>query len=200
MFNHASENGNFSLCRLIIENAEEKNPKGKDGITQLHIAVQKGNTSLFQLIFENAKDKNPADNKGMTPLHLAVQYKRWSICDFILKNVEDIHPKNIEGMTPFDFIDGHRKMLHLFQQAETRLKKADTNNHNSGNSSTSSGNTDDFSSSNESKRFTSSVWFKLNEVQLFEVDATIVRENQETIYIYSKTASYNKINNSYLNI
>tara|TARA_B100000674_G_C37835156_1_gene912480 strand:- start:667 stop:1269 length:603 start_codon:yes stop_codon:yes gene_type:complete len=37
---------------------------------------------------------------------------------------------------------------------------------------------------------------KLNEVQLFEVDATIVRENQETIYIYSKTASYNKINNN----
>ena len=37
---------------------------------------------------------------------------------------------------------------------------------------------------------------KLNEVQLFEVDATIVRENQATIYIYSKTASYNKINNN----
>ncbi len=37
---------------------------------------------------------------------------------------------------------------------------------------------------------------KLNEVQLFEVNAEISRENQETIYIYSKTANYNKINNN----
>ncbi len=37
---------------------------------------------------------------------------------------------------------------------------------------------------------------KLNEVQLFDVNAKITRENQEAIYIYSKTASYNKINNN----
>ena len=37
---------------------------------------------------------------------------------------------------------------------------------------------------------------KLNEVQLYEVNAEIVRENQEIIYIYSKTAKYNKVNNN----
>ncbi len=37
---------------------------------------------------------------------------------------------------------------------------------------------------------------KLNEVQLFEVNAEILRENQEIIYIYSKTANYNKVNNN----
>ena len=37
---------------------------------------------------------------------------------------------------------------------------------------------------------------KLNEVQLFEVNAEIARDNQEIIYIYSKTANYNKINNN----
>ena len=37
---------------------------------------------------------------------------------------------------------------------------------------------------------------KLNEIQLFEVNAEIVRKNQEIIYIYSKTANYNKINNN----
>ena len=39
---------------------------------------------------------------------------------------------------------------------------------------------------------------KINEVQLFEVNAEIARENQEIIYIYSKTASYNKTNNNTL--
>ena len=37
---------------------------------------------------------------------------------------------------------------------------------------------------------------KLNEVQLFEVNAEIARENQEIIYINSKTANYNKITNN----
>ena len=37
---------------------------------------------------------------------------------------------------------------------------------------------------------------KLNEAQLFEVNAEVTRENQEVIYIYSKTANYNKINNN----
>ena len=37
---------------------------------------------------------------------------------------------------------------------------------------------------------------KLNQVQLFEVNAEVTRENQEVIYIYSKTANYNKINNN----
>ena len=37
---------------------------------------------------------------------------------------------------------------------------------------------------------------KLNEFQLYEVNAEIARENQEIIYIYSQTANYNKINNN----
>ena len=37
---------------------------------------------------------------------------------------------------------------------------------------------------------------ELSEIQLFEVNAQIVRKNQDVIYIYSKTASYNKINNN----
>ena len=37
---------------------------------------------------------------------------------------------------------------------------------------------------------------KLNEIQLYEVNAEIAKENQETIHIYSQTANYNKINNN----
>ena len=37
---------------------------------------------------------------------------------------------------------------------------------------------------------------KENEVQLFEVNAEIKDKNQEVIYIYSKKANYNKINNN----
>ena len=37
---------------------------------------------------------------------------------------------------------------------------------------------------------------KIDEVELFEVNAEISRQDQEVIYIYSKTANYNKINNN----
>ena len=37
---------------------------------------------------------------------------------------------------------------------------------------------------------------RLNEVQLFEVNAEISKKDQDIIYIYSKTANYNKINNN----
>ncbi len=37
---------------------------------------------------------------------------------------------------------------------------------------------------------------KLNEIQLFEVNAEIDRKDQEVIYISSETANYNKINNN----
>ena len=37
---------------------------------------------------------------------------------------------------------------------------------------------------------------KISVVQLFEVNAEITRQDQEVIYIYSKTANYNKINNN----
>jgi len=37
---------------------------------------------------------------------------------------------------------------------------------------------------------------KISEVQLFEVNAEISRQDQEVIYIYSKTANYNKTNNN----
>ena len=37
---------------------------------------------------------------------------------------------------------------------------------------------------------------KISEVQLFEVNAKITMQDQEAIYIYSKTANYNKMNNN----
>ena len=37
---------------------------------------------------------------------------------------------------------------------------------------------------------------KISVVQLFEVNAEITRQDQEVIYIYSRTANYNKINNN----
>ena len=37
---------------------------------------------------------------------------------------------------------------------------------------------------------------KISQVKLFQVNAEIIRENEEIIYIYSGTADYNKINNN----
>ena len=54
-------NGQFEVCKFILENVEDKNPKKDDGGTPLHSTAQDGNLDVCKLIFENVDDKNPKD-------------------------------------------------------------------------------------------------------------------------------------------
>ena len=40
----AAKKGHLSLCKLIIKNVQDKNPKGKNGQTPLHVAALNGHT------------------------------------------------------------------------------------------------------------------------------------------------------------
>ena len=74
-------NGNLELCKLIIENVQEKNPKDNKGRTPLHYtscswlpSSHQTTAALVHLIMENVQDKNPKDNHGWTPLHNAAEH------------------------------------------------------------------------------------------------------------------------------
>ena len=47
------------LCKYIIQNSDNKNPKQKDGITALHFAAQSGNSEICLLVIESLVEKNP---------------------------------------------------------------------------------------------------------------------------------------------
>ena len=51
----AAKKGHLSLCKLIIKNVQDKNPKGKNGQTPLHVAALNGHTAICQLFLDNIK-------------------------------------------------------------------------------------------------------------------------------------------------
>merc|ERR1719295_2243921 len=55
----AAKNGQLEICRLIIENIEEKNPHDACGNTPLLCAVMEGHLEVCRLIIDHVEDKNP---------------------------------------------------------------------------------------------------------------------------------------------
>ena len=75
----AARRGFLAVCQEIMENADDKNPKDRDGWTPLHKAAENGHLSVCLLIVENVDDKNPKDNSGRTPLQWAVRFNHLGI-------------------------------------------------------------------------------------------------------------------------
>ena len=71
---------------MIFNIIEDKNPKGEDQITPLHIAAKLDNLTIFQIIFDNIADKNPIDNGGFTPLYYAAKAGSQSICELMINS------------------------------------------------------------------------------------------------------------------
>ena len=59
------------IFKLILNEVNNKNPKGHFADTPLHFAAERGHLEICKLIGENATAKNPTNNSGKTPLDLA---------------------------------------------------------------------------------------------------------------------------------
>ena len=56
----AVQDNRMDICQLILEHAEEKNPKRyRNGTTPLHVAAYNGYLDICCLIMDQAEDKNP---------------------------------------------------------------------------------------------------------------------------------------------
>merc|ERR1712029_1128122 len=97
----AVRNGDLEMCRLIVDNLQDKNPVDTMGWTALHRAVQNGHFEICRLIIENVKDKNPRGPlQGDTPMHWAVKLGRYDIFRLLFDNAQDKNPSNMHGITP----------------------------------------------------------------------------------------------------
>ena len=107
-FHKASEDGHFSICQLIIENSENKNPTDIYGLTPLHLAAENGHLSICELIINNVSDKNPECTKDRkTPLHIAAKSGHLLMCQLMIENSQDKNPKDRIGMTPLHWAAQH---------------------------------------------------------------------------------------------
>ena len=51
-FHHIAAGGHLDMCKLIIENINDKNPANQDGLTPLHVAATCGHLDVFKLIID----------------------------------------------------------------------------------------------------------------------------------------------------
>ena len=108
------------MCKLILANAVDKNPKLENGWTALHLAAQNDHVEVVKLIFANILEmevrrrrllqlvsyegplskyrwlfeKNPKIEDGWTLFHLAAFYGDIEVCELIIENVNYKNPKN----------------------------------------------------------------------------------------------------------
>jgi ankyrin repeat protein len=76
LLHHAVRLGDLRLCKLVIDNTDDKNPRGKLGLTPYHCAAWIGNLEICELIasqirFEPLQEKRLFDHFGRSPLYYA---------------------------------------------------------------------------------------------------------------------------------
>ena len=99
-FHLAAYNNRLSLCEVIIEQLQDKNPGNCHGLTPLHYAAWGGHLEICKLIMTSVQDKNPGNKKGCTPLHFAASKGHYNVCNLLLDIVDDKNLRNINGSTP----------------------------------------------------------------------------------------------------
>ena len=68
----AAQQGYSEVCKVLLENQAEKNPKNNKGWTPLHCAAQKGKLNVCKTLIEAGLEVNSINNKGETPLKLTI--------------------------------------------------------------------------------------------------------------------------------
>ena len=96
----AASDGNFDLCKLIIDYVDDKILETllePHLFTKLPITV----TLKCALIIDNLINKNPADIDRGKPFHLAALNGHFEICQLIADGVDDKNPADNQGITNF---------------------------------------------------------------------------------------------------
>ena len=85
----AARFGHSEICKLILDNQEDKNPIHRSVGSVLHVSAEHGHFEAFKLVFDQVKDKNPeCGNYQLTPLHHAAENGHYEICKLILESVQ----------------------------------------------------------------------------------------------------------------
>ena len=105
----------LQLFKCIFEKVDDKNPKGYEGISVLHLAVQEGCLNICKFILENVDDKQCLDDRGCTPLYKAAQSGHLEACKLLLNHLEDKNLGNNEGRSPLHTaaLNGHLEVFKV---------------------------------------------------------------------------------------
>ena len=121
------ESSSFNICKLIIDNSEDKNPVDEiTGYSALEMAAFFNKAAVYQLIMDHNEEKNPSTGiEKRTPLHLAASKGSFEVCQLILQNIQDSNPRTYFGETPLDIAKkkGHNDICRLIESTLQNQKE-----------------------------------------------------------------------------
>ena len=100
----AAFDGQLDVCKAIMDNILDKNPKDNEGMTPLHCAAERGHLGICTYIMDHLQNKNPKDNHDWTPLHCAANEGHLDVYNAMTKIVDDKDLICINGMTPRELL------------------------------------------------------------------------------------------------
>ena len=103
----AAKKRHEEICKVLIDNSEEKNPSDVNGMTAFHFAAERGLKDVCKLIIDNIDNKNPAALNACTPLHLAAKEGHLEIVRLIAETGVDKFCL-CNGNTPIDYANNFR--------------------------------------------------------------------------------------------
>jgi ankyrin repeat protein len=104
----AVKHGNVDKVRTLIEDGENVNVVGKDGLTPFQMSITLNNLKIIELLILANSDINlPFGHTKMTALHYAVNFNNKPLVQLLVNNGANIRYKDINGNTPFDLAMMH---------------------------------------------------------------------------------------------
>ena len=76
----AALKGHFDVCKIIFEQAEDKNYSNSDGDTPLHYAAKNGHLKICKFLIQNGMDKSLQNKNRQTPFDLAEFNGYYGVC------------------------------------------------------------------------------------------------------------------------
>merc|ERR550532_2228670 len=96
----ATERGNFTLVRQLLECGASTRDLDEDGLTPLHVAAKLGLNEVCAILIDHGANLEEADQDGNTPLILATKGCHSSTVSILIKSGASLKHRNKDGHTP----------------------------------------------------------------------------------------------------
>ena len=86
----AAQNGHFEVCKIIVEQIEDKDPVDINGDTLLHFAAKNGRLKIYRYLIKNGADSGRVNNSHQIPFDLMFNYKKQmmvTLCLYVITSI-----------------------------------------------------------------------------------------------------------------
>ena len=129
----ATRNGNFNICKILLEHKATVNSLNTYNSTPLHLAISTGNINIFKLLLSWGASVYSKKEYDETSLHIAAAYGHLNLCQMLLQDYNfDVHMTDGYGYTALhnSAESGCYKLFQFFEEKGSDVYRKTTSGEN----------------------------------------------------------------------